>query len=231
MRVAHVDYVHVELDRHDLLLAEGLPAESYLDTGNRAAFVGGGAALDLHPDFSRRIWHAEGCVELVLAGPKLAAARRRLLARAAGLGHRRTRDPGIVLTANGRRLAAAVQGGRWLAHLPGGATTVTQRSRTWVPAQTDPIADDTRTLGVAISRLLLDGRAVALDSPALAEGWHTPERGWRWTGGAAVFPVDGVRMLAFDAALTGRYWREPVAQRLLVGRYRVQRQSRCPRSI
>jgi hypothetical protein len=32
------DYVHVELDRHDILLAEGLPAESYLDTGNRAAF-------------------------------------------------------------------------------------------------------------------------------------------------------------------------------------------------
>jgi len=31
-------YLHVELDTHDVLLAEGLPCESYLDTGNRAAF-------------------------------------------------------------------------------------------------------------------------------------------------------------------------------------------------
>ena len=30
-----VDYYHVELDQHAILLAEGLPAESYIDTGNR----------------------------------------------------------------------------------------------------------------------------------------------------------------------------------------------------
>ncbi len=30
-----VTYYHVELPRHDVILAEGLPAESYLDTGNR----------------------------------------------------------------------------------------------------------------------------------------------------------------------------------------------------
>jgi serralysin len=30
-----VTYYHIKLDRHDLLLAEGLPAESYLDTGDR----------------------------------------------------------------------------------------------------------------------------------------------------------------------------------------------------
>jgi hypothetical protein len=31
-------YWHVELARHDVLMAENLPAESYLDTGNRGAF-------------------------------------------------------------------------------------------------------------------------------------------------------------------------------------------------
>jgi hypothetical protein len=36
-----VTYFHVELAMHDVLLAEGLPAESYLDTGNRAAFANG----------------------------------------------------------------------------------------------------------------------------------------------------------------------------------------------
>ncbi len=44
-----VDYWHVELAQHDVLLAEGLPAESYLDTGNRHAF-GNGAVEALHPN-------------------------------------------------------------------------------------------------------------------------------------------------------------------------------------
>src|SRR5579859_1498178 len=33
-----VTYYHVELDSHDVLLAEGAAAESYLDTGNRHTF-------------------------------------------------------------------------------------------------------------------------------------------------------------------------------------------------
>ncbi len=35
--VAAIEYWHVELPAHAVLLAEGLPAESYLDTGNRGA--------------------------------------------------------------------------------------------------------------------------------------------------------------------------------------------------
>ena len=35
-----VTYWHVELPRHEVILAEGLPCESYLDTGNRSAFEG-----------------------------------------------------------------------------------------------------------------------------------------------------------------------------------------------
>jgi T5SS/PEP-CTERM-associated repeat protein len=37
--VPETTYYHVELASHALLLADGLPAESYLDTGNRAAFA------------------------------------------------------------------------------------------------------------------------------------------------------------------------------------------------
>jgi hypothetical protein len=36
--VAAVTYWHAELRRHDVLLAEGLPAESYLDSGDRDGF-------------------------------------------------------------------------------------------------------------------------------------------------------------------------------------------------
>ncbi len=204
--VDRIDYHHVELDRHDVLLAEGLPAESFLDTGNRAAFVGGGAALELHPEFSRRVWREQGCAELVLSGPLLAAVRRRLLARAETLGHRLTCDPELMISADGRRLAAQVEGAWWGVALPAGATTVTLHSRIWTPAHADPGSDDTRALGVALDRLALDGRPVALDSPALAEGWQAAEGEWRWTDGAARIPVIGVRHLAFRLAMSGRHW-------------------------
>ena len=43
-RVDEVTYYHVELPPHDVVVAEGLPCESYLDTGNRAAFADAGTA-------------------------------------------------------------------------------------------------------------------------------------------------------------------------------------------
>ena len=81
VRTERVSYWHVELPRHDILLAEGLPAESYLDTGDRARFRNGGMVTTLHPDFASRIWDATGCAPLVVTGPAIAAVRRRLAAR------------------------------------------------------------------------------------------------------------------------------------------------------
>lgn len=77
-----VTYWHVELDRHDVLLAEGLPVESFLDTGNRSAFENGGSGIQLHPNFAGWRWEAAGCAPLVVTGPLLEAARKRLALRA-----------------------------------------------------------------------------------------------------------------------------------------------------
>ncbi len=41
VKTDEVSYWDIELDRHDILLAEGLAAESFLDTGNRNAFANG----------------------------------------------------------------------------------------------------------------------------------------------------------------------------------------------
>jgi hypothetical protein len=70
-----VAYWHIELDRHDVLLAEGLACESYLDAGNRAAFANGSAAVRLHPHFAAWAWEARGCAELIVTGPRLAAVK------------------------------------------------------------------------------------------------------------------------------------------------------------
>jgi hypothetical protein len=77
-----VAYWHVELPRHDVLLAEGLPCESYLDTGNRANFTNGGGVTTLHPEFAPLRREAEACAPLVVTGPRLAAVRLRLGMRA-----------------------------------------------------------------------------------------------------------------------------------------------------
>lgn len=76
-------YYHIELDRHDVVLAEGLATESYLDTGNRADFANSGPVTVLHADFVARRWEAAGRAPLVVTGPELEAARRHLAGRAA----------------------------------------------------------------------------------------------------------------------------------------------------
>jgi collagen type I alpha len=86
--VARVEYFHIELARHDILLAEGLPAESYLDTGDRATFENAGGAIVLHPDFSRWAWDARACAELKVTGPELDVVRAKLAQRAEAIGER-----------------------------------------------------------------------------------------------------------------------------------------------
>ncbi len=84
-----VTYWHVELARHDVLLAENLPAESYLDDGGRANFVNNGGAVRAWPDFSTLTWEAHGCAPLHVTGPILQALRKRLQRRAATFRRRR----------------------------------------------------------------------------------------------------------------------------------------------
>jgi hypothetical protein len=58
--VAAVSYWHVGLPAHAVLLAGGLPCESYLDTGNRAAFANGGTVVMARPDSAHAVWQRTG---------------------------------------------------------------------------------------------------------------------------------------------------------------------------
>jgi hypothetical protein len=213
-----VCYWHVELPAHDVVFAEGLPAESYLDTGNRGAFTNGSPAVQLHADFALRVWASEACAPLALDGPEVAATRSLLLARAGVLGFERSADAALQLFAGSVRLALA--GG--VAHLPAGTQSVRLVSRSFVPAEHDLGADDRRH-GVAVTRLALDGHKLALDDARLAAGWHAPEPGLRWTDGAAVIRTDGARMLTLDRAPLGSYWRGVGHVRAVVPRHAQSR--------
>jgi len=84
LQIDTITYFHVELERHDILLAEGLPAESFLDTGNRGAFSNGGGVVQMAPDFALMAWESTGCAPLMVSGPIVEVERERLRARAAG---------------------------------------------------------------------------------------------------------------------------------------------------
>ena len=207
--VGSVTYFHVELDAHDVLLAEGLPAESYLDTGNRGVFAGVDAARPLHPDLcadlSARAWDERACAPLLLGGPLVDSAHRRLAERAILLGHGLTGDPGLRVVIDGQAVAMETSApGMFRVRLATGAREVRLISRSVVPQELDRSADDRRALGVAVTAIRCNGRTLALNGPAFGAGFHPVEidsehafpgsngagrstaRTWRWTDGSAL---------------------------------------------
>jgi hypothetical protein len=206
--VERIEYWHVELPAHEVLLAEGLPVESYLDTGNRGAFTNGGAAVLAHPDFSRAVWATDACAPLALAGPALAAAKRTLLRRAEALGYRRTADPVLYLVVDGRVLFPHASGPAYRFRLPRGASDIRLRSLSAVPAEILADGTDCRRLGVAVTRLTVDGMTVPLGGAVCGAGWHGHERrgGWRWTGGDAAIVCPGARSLEVSILPVLNYW-------------------------
>jgi autotransporter passenger strand-loop-strand repeat protein len=70
-----VTYYHLELPSHDVVLAQGLPAESFLDLKDGSNYANRPGPVRLYPDFTVRMWEAFGCARLIVTGPELAAAR------------------------------------------------------------------------------------------------------------------------------------------------------------
>ena len=202
-----VSYFHVEMERHSILLAEGVPAESYLDTGNRAFFTNAGLALMLHPEChvnaGLRHWETDACAPLTVSQALVAPIWHELAARAEALGHTppefaTTDDADIHLMVDGRAVyPIAVSGGRHRFALPRGARSVRLKSRADIPGDLIPALDDWRYLGVRISQMTLrsgdEYQDIPADHPGLRQGWHPVERAaggfWRWTNGDALLPV------------------------------------------
>jgi hypothetical protein len=207
-------YYHVELAGpagtpvHDVVLASGLPVESYLDTDGHAGFANGGVIMALHPDFARDAWTTRACAPLLTEGMHLAAARRHILREAARLGHAASVDPEPRLVAGDRIVLPERRGTRYRFPLPKGRKSIRLLSRRFVPAQMLPDSMDWRELGLCVTSLELDGVPVELRTLAAEDGWHAPERGLRWTTGDTVIQCRGAAMLDLAIDLSGRYWPE-----------------------
>jgi len=179
----HITWHHLELPTHDIILAENLPAESYLDTGNRGAFADcndpaetSGAAL--------AIWASRACAPLVTTGDTIALLRATLHAQALTLGHHLTNNPAPRLQ-----------------HTPTGLHLL---SRTFTPAH--HAIPDHRTLGLPITSLTVDNTPIPLDHPSLTTGWHPPEPTLRWTTGTTPLPTPNHSLHITTAPLPTHYW-------------------------
>ncbi len=185
-RAQEVTVHHIELETHDILVANGAPAESYRDDGNRWLFQNANAGWALPPK--------PPCAPVLTGGPVVDAVWRRLLDRA---GSRPalplTNDPDVHLTVNGVRVDAAFRTGDVLVFgltEPGGDVRIVSRAA--VPQELG-LARDPRPLGVAIRRIAVRRgtrfRTIDADDPRLAVGFHAHETDIRWTDGDAALPA------------------------------------------
>jgi acid phosphatase len=186
-RARELAIYHIELPKHAVLLANGAPAESYRDDGNRWLYHNANTGWSLPPQ--------EPCAPVLTGGPVVDGIWRQLLDRA---GPRTemptTNDPDLHLLVDGRRIDAHYRVGSIYAfRLFAPPHSVRILSRAAVPGELG-VARDPRLLGVALEKITLwQGPNLTLmeaNDIALVEGFHAFEtvNGLRWTNGNALLP-------------------------------------------
>jgi len=188
-RAQEVTVYHIELETHDVLFADGAPAESYRDDGNRWLFQNANLGWSNPPQ--------PPCAPVLTGGPIVDAIWRRLLGRAGPRpGLPLTRDADLHLVVDGRRLSAVEQiGDGHVFRLATRPATVRIASRAAVPAELG-LARDPRSLGVALRRVVVRQATrivtIEADDARLSDGLHgfEPDNGYRWTDGDAVLPPE-----------------------------------------
>ncbi|GBQ87768.1 hypothetical protein AA23498_0212 [Acetobacter nitrogenifigens DSM 23921 = NBRC 105050] len=206
--ITEYDYYHVELADHGVILSNGLPTESYLDTGNRGTFQNS-VIRAMRPHFaggmviaSGKSWEQDAAAPLVTDRETVEPIWKRLNERADELGlpeapqtGASTSDPALrLVTEDGREIRPVQQIGNVYSFMvPAEIETVRIVSRTFRPSLvTGPFCDDRRDLGVLVGDIAITSarsREVLTShlTPDEHDGWHGYEGPTaRWTNGAAV---------------------------------------------
>jgi hypothetical protein len=186
-RAQEVMVYHVELAVHAVLVANGAPAESFRDDGNRWLFQ--------NNDTSQHQPAKLPCAPVLTGGPVVDAVWKRLLSQSGSRpGIPLTEEPDLHLLVDGFRVDGCRQrGGMHGFRLLWRPDSVRIVSRAGAQDELG-LARDPRVLGVAVRRIILwRGRhptVVEADDPRLSEGFHEYEtdNGFRWTNGDAVLP-------------------------------------------
>jgi hypothetical protein len=201
--VATVEYFHIELDTHDIILAEGAPSETFVDCDNRFMFQNAGEFARLYPDCNAPTWAF--CAPRVEEGDLLQHLWWRLDERLEMFGCTSTFDPDLHLVVDGVPVSAdRVDDTVHVFRLQSPGREVRIVSRSSVPAELDAAFTDIRRLGVNVSRVVLSSDdvniVVGCRDTSLLDGFHASEESHRWTDGDARIPA---KFLAcFDQDMT-----------------------------
>ncbi len=188
-RAQDVTVYHLELDAHDILVADGAHAESYRDDGNRWLFQNTNEGWSGTPQ--------PPCAPVLTGGAQVDAIWRRILDRAGPRpGLPLTDDPDLHLLAGGARIDAAKRQGSvyvFSLHAPPAGLHIVSRDA--VPAELG-LARDARPLGVALRQIAIrQGTRFTVLQAAdtrLTDGFHGYEAAedLRWTDGDATLPSE-----------------------------------------
>jgi hypothetical protein len=123
-----------------------------------------------------------------------------------------TNAPDLRVLCDEAVLFAKPEDGTYRFALPPAADKAGQRvvrllSRRCIPAWMYPASTDHRRLGVAVTRVTLDGKPVAANDLRRVSGWWPAEAGWQWTDGAAVLRTGTARTLEVSVMPWLSYWR------------------------
>ena len=200
LSVDNVVYWHVELDAHDVIYAEGMPAESYIETDNRLFFASEGVIpFNPMPDGPRHT-HADFCHPFHDHGPLVDAVRLRLLecARQCGWQLRQPENwDEVALLVDGCDIRPKTHDLTACFEVPAAACEAARDIWLTCPAVVPCQSGeglDARELGLCLAQMTIsDGlhepRAVRLEDPLLAVGFHNSEEDHRWTAGRARLPA------------------------------------------
>jgi T5SS/PEP-CTERM-associated repeat protein len=187
-RAQEVEIFHIELETHDVLMANGAPAESYRDDGNRWLFCNANSGWGLPPQ--------KPCAQVLTGGPIVDAVWRRLIERAGPRpGLPITDDPDLHLMVDGQRVDVVLRNGDWhIFRLTAPPATVRIVSRTGVPQEMG-LSRDPRCLGVALRQMMVTQgariRTIDAEDALLQDNFHGYEadNDIRWTYGDAGVPA------------------------------------------
>jgi hypothetical protein len=132
VEVDTISYWHVELDSHDILIANNLPAESYLAMGNRGAFEELRGFLPAKLEGRERT-HADFCRPVVTEGPVLDFIRNRLQTRAEAIGWTRSFETDLHLVIDSEVRRPLCEGDVAVFLFPASAREVRLNSNTFIP--------------------------------------------------------------------------------------------------
>lgn len=228
--ITDYDYYHVETAEHSVLTVDGMLTESYLDTGNRAAFVSNGNVVSLG---RAKSWAEDAAAPLAVSRDAVEPIFAALAQRASSIEGRReetqtytmTTDHDLHLITNTGAIIRSVRekAGRVSFMLPTGVNSVRLVSRSNRPSDViGPFVDDRRHLGVLVGEVSVVNADVTHNVTAHTDtenlsGWYPLEGAdYRWTNGNAELPlgkaVNGMGMLSIQILAAGPYISEQPAE-------------------